>query len=299
MSSSLTVCPYFFNCPFIKDPTHINSYLHLCKYGQSCRDLNNSQHTSHFYHLSKPLCTTRHDHFDMNHFLEYHHPGLPDFLTPCKHGPSCLDRNNFDHASRYQHEEPPRYPNIPFAIPPPSILPQQYQLSYNPHNPTNAAPQQGFGFDMSQQPQQQQQQQGGNNNNPGLYPKMSTIQPNMAPRTPPKMVCRDPCCPDCNDINHVWSYKHMCPYGASCKFLSNQRHMALFVHANIPTCPKGATCGGLCDAEHRSSNHHPGYWDFLVPCPWDDSCIYLNDKEHCRKYQHGRPPVYGNLFNNY
>lgn len=284
---TILVCPYFFCCPYIKDPQHTSTYLHLCKEGISCPRVKDPSHTKDFYHIQHTKCDQKHTawNFDMNHFISFHHKGIPDFMEPCKYGSKCPHLKDFDHITHYQHEPTPLYPTIPFVIPPPSVLPPNLRLERSSQCPA-LLPQKGFGFLPAPGSQQKQD----------LEKQLAAVRKRAAEdklkREAPKAVCPKPCCPECNKEEHVWKYRHQCPYGRSCKYTGEQVHAALFFHAEIPVCPSGRDCGALTDPKHRAENHHPGYWDFLIPCPQGKKCQDVDNKEHCSKYQHAVPPVF-------
>lgn len=86
-----------------------------------------------------------------------------------------------------------------------------------------------------------------------------------------------------NTAIHKASCMHVCKYGKSCRDIKDPKHLMFFVHLDKPTCAAGSRCSNT-DPQHRSDYHHPGSWDYLIPC----LRIGCTDRSyaHCSRYQH-------------
>lgn len=87
-----------------------------------------------------------------------------------------------------------------------------------------------------------------------------------------------------NDKSHENTYVHVCKYGKTCRDISNYEHKKHFVHLDKPTCSEGSKCQND-EPQHRSDYHHPGSWDYLIPC-LANGCKDRSHS-HCARYQHG------------
>ena len=101
---------------------------------------------------------------------------------------------------------------------------------------------------------------------------------------------------------HVAAFMHVCPYGQSCREISDAHHTKLFWHMAKEPCRHFAAAAGggkdrdkedpmgctkLADVHHRASFHHSGLYDVLFPCRDGMECTVKGDTSHCQQYTHG------------
>lgn len=86
---------------------HMAASRHLCLFGANCTDhvAGNKQHDASFLHIKKQVCPSSScDNLqDLQHRLDYHHPGEWDLLLPCRAGRACKDKRT-PHLRKYHHE---------------------------------------------------------------------------------------------------------------------------------------------------------------------------------------------------
>ena len=95
-------------------------------------------------------------------------------------------------------------------------------------------------------------------------------------------------------VEHEKQFRHVCLYGKSCKKLGDPEHRKMCIHLNKETCNLN-TCTKLSDPAHRARYHHPGFWDYLLPCRYHKKCKDIGNAEHNKKYQHEALPVFPHL----
>ena len=90
---------------------------------------------------------------------------------------------------------------------------------------------------------------------------------------------------------HCHCFRHVCRKGESCRRKGDLLHRSAKAHMDKPLCPD-KSCSLLHDPAHRMQFHHPGMWDYLVPCKYGDGCRIRGDDAHCKKYHHTSSYVY-------
>ncbi|CAF1025353.1 unnamed protein product [Rotaria sordida] len=86
---------------------------------------------------------------------------------------------------------------------------------------------------------------------------------------------------------HMREYSHPCPYSELC---SNKDKEPNLTHEprKVEQCSLKSSCQKLDDPVHRAMYRHPGYPDFLIPCPDGLNCRNKTS-DHQTKYSHGQP----------
>ena len=89
---------------------------------------------------------------------------------------------------------------------------------------------------------------------------------------------------------HSKQFSHVCLYGQSCSMLNDPEHRRTCIHIKKEVC-KSNPCRKLTDPSHRAMYHHPGLWDYLIPCRHSTKCRD-SSSEHLKKYQHGSMSIF-------
>lgn len=99
-------------------------------------------------------------------------------------------------------------------------------------------------------------------------------------------------CPKLSDLNHTASFRHVCLFGQSCRFLQPDMHTHKdFVshhretcHKRLEMCTYGARCRQLRDPVHRARFHHTNSPQWMRAC-WTQGCR-KTENDHDKNFLH-------------
>lgn len=111
---SLQLCKYDTTCELChwetdnnpKRVEHMKSYRHSCKWGSKCKDRFDQEHSLYYCHPSPPNCPDASECQKIHnpkHRREYRHPGLWDFMVPCKNYNHNQGKCNGHDEDKYYH----------------------------------------------------------------------------------------------------------------------------------------------------------------------------------------------------
>ena len=83
---------------------------------------------------------------------------------------------------------------------------------------------------------------------------------------------------------HCQEFYHWCLHGKSCEKKGDPDHIKFWIHDDELEDCKG--CPLILDPGHRAQFHHPGLWDWMLPCRQGTLCTKKMDKKHYLKYYH-------------